>query len=368
MVIQLVGALVIGGILLTAIPALTNNNQTEAPALIQPHYAQESAQETEPVEREELYEVVATNLRVPWDIAFLPDGDLLVTERAGTVRRIGNNPATIPIEGVNAIGEGGLLGIVLHPNFKENNYVYLYITTQSETGTINRVERFTFTDNKLLKDAVIVDAIPGAKYHDGGRMLFDSDNNLYITTGDASNPQSARDKTTLAGKILRVTSDGAIEMVSYGHRNPQGIAFHQDGSLWSTEHGRSGVLSGLDEINKITEGGDYGWPESQGDTYQPGTILPVLHSGKETWAPASLISIGNTLLFGGLRGEALYTYDIETGELQEHFKHVFGRIRTVLYNEDEDALYITTSNTDGRGKLRTGDDKVIRIPREAVLE
>lgn len=319
--------------------------------------------------------VIAENLNIPWDFAFLPEGGMLVTERDGRLLSIGADTEIheIPIENVRRTGEGGLLGIVLHPQFERNKYLYLYFTTPGEDGeTTNRIERYRFENNALSERKVIIDTIPGAIYHDGGRMEFGPDGMLYVTTGDATRENIAQDRDSLGGKILRLRDDGSIPgdnpfgtaVYSYGHRNPQGLAWDASGQLWETEHGRSGVLSGYDEVNLIERGKNYGWPEIEGDETRAGVESPKRHSGaNDTWAPASAAILGSSLFFGGLRGEALYEAVLSgmrvTG-LTEHFKGEFGRIRTVRVGPDG-MLYVTTSNRDGRGTPETNDDKIIRI-------
>ncbi len=319
--------------------------------------------------------VIAKDLEIPWDIAFLPGGELLVAQRPGRLVRIdaSGQQHSVPFKQLVEGGEGGLLGIVLHPNFATNRWLYMY-TTESGAGgqTKNRVVRYTYADDTLTNDKVIIDNIPGAIYHDGGRMAFGPDNLLYITTGDATVSANAQNKNSLAGKILRLHDDGAIPpdnpfgtaVYSYGHRNPQGLAWDGSGQLWETEHGRSGVASGLDEINRIEAGANYGWPDSEGDTVKSGTIGPVRHSGSmTTWAPASAAIIGNRLFFGGLLGEALYEAQLDGKNivgLKTHFKGELGRIRTVRVGPDG-LLYLTTSNRDGRGSPLAGDDKIIRV-------
>lgn len=339
-------------------------------------------------------EVVAKNLEIPWGITFLPNGDMLVTERPGRLLRIDKNGAKTPITlanssgnipGTKHVGEGGLLGVALHPNYSENNIIYLYQTSESESGDrlINRVEQYKLVDNQLKRDSdtkTIIDNIPGAVYHDGGRIAFGPDGKLYITAGDATNEDWAQiyqsgTKKDLAGSILRLNPDGSIPqdnpfdspVWSYGHRNPQGLTWDNQGRLWSTEHGRSGLLSGLDEINLIKPGNNYGWPDSEGDTVKEGTVGPVEHSGADTtWAPASALYWGGSIFFGGLRGEALYEAILENGEMVEvksHFKNKYGRIRTVVKGPDG-MFYLTTSNRDGRGSPVAADDRIIRVNSE----
>lgn len=317
-------------------------------------------------------EVVAQNLTVPWEIAFLPDGDLLVTERTGKLKRIGKNNLTHTIEGVQHTGEGGLLGLTLHPEYQKNKYIYIYLTSRKAGGLTNRVERYRYDADKLSERTTIIDNIPGASYHDGGRIAFGPDNQLYITTGDAGNESLAQDKASLAGKILRIKDDGSIPsdnpfgsaVYSYGHRNPQGLAWDDKGQLWSTEHGRSGAGSGFDELNIITKGSNYGWPAIEGDEAADGMVKPAAHSGaNETWAPASLAYHNGSLYFGGLRGEALYQAVIENGstvKLTIHYKGEFGRIRAASTGPDKN-LYISSSNTDGRGDQKPNDDKILKI-------
>jgi len=319
--------------------------------------------------------VVAENLSIPWDIAFLPEGGFLVTERPGDLIYI--NPdgvrKAISMPRVVHRGEGGLLGIVLHPNFSQNRFLYVYKTVgESSLGTRNAVLRYRFINGSLSDEQFIFDDIPGAIYHDGGRMAFGPDGMLYITSGDATSPNIAQDLNSLGGKVLRVRDDGSIPednpfgtaVYSYGHRNSQGITWDDQGRMWSTEHGRSGVSSGLDELNLIVAGKNYGWPTIEGDATQSGMERAVVHSGPNvTWAPASAMYWDGSIFFGGLRGEALYEAVLDGDsvlEIKEHFKEEYGRIRTVGLGPDG-MFYMTTSNTDGRGRARDGDDKIIRI-------
>ena len=318
-------------------------------------------------------EVVAQNLDIPWEIAFLQSGDLLVTERSGKLLKIGSETKVIKeIEGVRHIGEGGLLGLTLHPNFSVNSFIYLYSTTQDSNGISNRVERYRFSNDTLSERKVILEKIKGSSNHDGGRIAFGPDGYLYITTGDAETPNLAQDKNSLNGKILRIKDDGGIPednpfgnaVYSLGHRNPQGLAWDKNGTLWETEHGPSGIQTGNDEVNIIIKGGNYGWPTIKGDQTKKGLISPIIQSGtKDTWAPSGMAYYDGSLFFSGLRGEALYEAKIRNGnklDLLTHFKQEFGRIRAVVLGPDG-YLYLSTSNQDGRGRVREGDDKIIKI-------
>ncbi len=323
--------------------------------------------------------IVAENLDTPWAIAFLPDNSLLVTERPGRVQHIGKNgniELVATIQNAKEIGEGGLLGIAIHPKFPANNYVYLYYTYSSNgNDTLNKVVRMTYKSNKLSDEKIIVDKIPGASNHNGGRIKFGPDDYLYITTGDAQNPSQAQKTDTLGGKILRVMDDGKPAsgnpfnnlIYSYGHRNPQGIAWNSNDQLFETEHGPSGIWPNCcqDETNQIEKGGNYGWPDSVGDKVLRGTIGPLLHSNSDTWAPSGSTIIGNSLFFSGLRGQALYEYKISEKKLLQHFKNQFGRLREAVLGPDG-MLYITTSNRDGRGTPQEGDDKIIKIDPAAL--
>ncbi len=318
-----------------------------------------------------LIKIIAENLQIPWEIAFLPDGDLLVTERLGTIKRIGKEARVYTIEGVLHIGEGGLLGMALHPGFSENQWMYLYFTTRSGDNLINRVERYRFERDRLSEKTIIIDNIPGAVNHDGGRIAFGSDGYLYITTGDAGKSNLAQDIKSLAGKILRLKDDGSIPadnpfgnaVYSYGHRNSQGLTWDNKGNLWATEHGQSG----FDELNLIEKGKNYGWPVIQGDETKTGMENPIIQSGQvETWAPADAVYFRGRIFFTGLQGESLYEakiIDDNKVSLKVHFQQEFGRIRAVVLGPDG-YFYISTSNTDGRGDPRSGDDKIIRLNPE----
>jgi glucose/arabinose dehydrogenase len=322
-------------------------------------------------------QIIIENLSIPWELAFLPEGGMLITERRGVLLYITEDGVvnTIEIESPEHVGEGGLLGMALHPSFEENRFLYIYFTTGVGNGLINRVERHRFEDGGLVDRLTIIDEIPGAQIHDGGRIAFGPDGMLYITTGDAAVPSLAQDRDSLAGKILRLEEDGSVPgdnpfgtpVYSYGHRNPQGLAWDSAGNLWATEHGPSAQ----DELNLIESGNNYGWPEIEGDQSAPGMEDPAIHSGTgETWAPSGAVYYDGSIFFTGLRGATLYEAVIsgnEVTELRRHLEGEYGRLRTIVAGPDG-YFYLLTNNLDGRGIPQSGDDRIIRINPQMFRE
>jgi glucose/arabinose dehydrogenase len=317
-------------------------------------------------ETRESIEVVAERLDTPWEVAVISDSETLVTERPGRLQLIGDNEQTFNISGVEHTGEGGLLGLALHPEFAENGWVYLYFTTREGGQLSNKIVRYQFDGNRISSRADILTGIPAASIHNGGRIAFGPDGYLYVGTGDANNTGLSQDTGSLAGKILRLTDSGRPapdnpfdnEVYSYGHRNVQGLAWDDEGRLWATEHGPTAH----DELNLITRGSNYGWPVIIGDETRSGMQAPIRHSGpNETWAPSGMAHVDGSLFFGGLRGQSLYQAEISGNSvsLKSHFRGEYGRLRTVVAHGD--SIYILTSNTDGRGNPRSGDDKLIRL-------
>lgn len=324
-------------------------------------------------------ETVLRDLDIPWALGITPDGTMLITQRAGQLLRVDDDRTPIQVSGVAHEGEGGLLGLALHPDFAKNGQVYLYMTTAVEGGLQNRIERYRLDGTTLVDRTTILDKIPGSSVHDGGRMAFGPDGKLYVGTGDAANAPLAQDLSSLAGKILRLNDDGSpadgnpfdSAVWSYGHRNVQGFTWDDKGRLWATEHGPSGsgADAGQDELNLIDAGANYGWPTIKGDATAEGMHTPIVHSGvSDTWAPSGAAFYDGSIFFAGLRGESIFEAKIAEGtggarptvELIAHFRGEFGRLRSVLVGQDG-FIYALTNNTDGRGSPRDGDDKLIRF-------
>ena len=436
--------------------------------------------------REPELEIIATGLDVPWGMDLLPDGQLLVAERSGRITRI--DPSTgkqteLARRPALDQGEGGLLGLVLDPEFggsgsgagsggagsgagsgsggagsgagsgggsggsggvgsgsgagsggnKSSPYPYLYLYETTAEG--NQIVRMRLEGDALREDRVLLTGIPKARYHNGGVIRFGPDGYLYAGTGDGREPFSAQDPNSLGGKVLRMTRDGeavggagvgngsapggrngsgngsapggrngsgsgsapggtsgngsapggtsgeaaasspaspASLVYSLGHRNIQGLAWDADGNLYATEHGPSGEINGWcchDEVNRIVQGGNYGWPHVIGDQTRGGCIQPLAHSGEDTWAPGGCGVLSGSgweqleghLITAGLRGQHLRLFDLKTGKTSAiWFQDRLGRLRNVLVGPDG-SVYFCSSNRDGRGRPQDGDDKIYRV-------
>lgn len=267
-------------------------------------------------------------------------------------------------EDISTASEAGLLGFVISPDYSETGEAYAYYTYESSEGQFNRIVVLALEDNIWTESDVLLDQIPSGSVHHGGRLLIGPDEYLYATTGDASIPEIAQDLTSLGGKILRLDLDGSIPednpftdsyVYSYGHRNPQGLAWGTDGTLYSSEHG----ASANDEVNLIEPGGNYGWPIIEGEEEQDGMVSPLFTSGQDnTWAPSGMDYHENKLYVSGLRGNVVLEFDLETDEERELFTE-FGRIRDIYI--DGEYLYFISNNTDGRGSPDEDDDTLYRI-------
>ena len=322
---------------------------------------------------------VARSLTSPWGLAFLPDGSALVSERdTGLVRRIAGRSNGSParslsktskvgtVVGVRAGGEGGLLGIAVPPTPRgtQPEVIFAYLTTARD----NRVVRIDWDGRSLGRQTPIVTGIPKNTYHNGGRILVDDDV-LYIATGDAGIPELAQDRTSLAGKVLRVDFNGApaagnpidgSRIFTLGHRNVQGLALDAAGRLWATEFGTSKA----DELNLLRPGRNYGWPVVEGRSSKRGFTNP-----KVTWSPTSTASPSGLAIQDGaayvasLRGEVLWRVPLKgtrAGKPKAVDLGEQSRLRTVAAAPDG-RLWLSTSNTDGRGDPGSRDDRMLSL-------
>lgn len=310
--------------------------------------------QTAPADDEMRVEVVAESLEVPWEIVWLPDGRALITERPGRIRMLdGTLVAEVP---VSALGEGGLMGLALDPEFESQPFVYLYFTTADGL----QLERWRFEDDRLTREASLIDGvIEAGPIHDSGRIAFGPDDALYVATGDAGNEQLAQDEDSLNGKYLRLTDyrggPTRPEIVSTGHRNPQGFDWEPETDrLISTEHGPAG----FDEINEIEEGNNYGWPAVTGTDH--GDFTAPLRVYEQSVAPSGATFWEGAFWFATLRGEALRRLSLDDESEDVLLENEYGRLRTVRVGPDG-ALYVLTSNRDGRGAPEDGDDRVLRL-------
>ena len=299
-------------------------------------------------------EVVAEGLEVPWEIAWLPDGQALITERPGRIVTLeGEEVAEVP---VSALGEGGLLGLAIDPEFERQPFVYLYFTTAAGM----QLERWRFEDDRLTREASLIDGvIEAGPIHDSGRIAFGPDDALYVATGDAGNEPLAQEPDSLNGKYLRLTDyrggPSRPEIFSLGHRNPQGFDWEPETNrLISTEHGPEG----FDEINEIVEGDNYGWPDVTGSEH--GSFTAPLRVYEDSVAPSGATFWRGDFWFATLRGESLRRLSLGDDAEEVLLDGEYGRLRTVREGPDG-ALYVLTSNRDGRGSPADGDDRVLRL-------
>jgi glucose/arabinose dehydrogenase len=322
-----------------------------------------------PAARVEKPSVLVQNLAVPWAIAFLPDGDALVTER-DSARLLRVTPhgevSTVGIvPGVDSYGEGGLLGVAVSPSFPRDRLVYVYFSTPTD----NRIARFRYSDGLMGPVDAVVTGIPRAEVHNGGRLVFGPDGMLWATTGEHGEPSLSQDNHSLGGKILRMTPEGGPApgnpfgtlVWSYGHRNVQGMAWDAAGRMYATEFGQDRS----DEINRIEKGHNYGWPIVEGTGGAQYTDPELTWPPSEASPSGAAIAAGS-LWVGALRGERLWQIPLSprtgaVGEPVAHFTGDYGRLREVVRAPDG-SLWCATSNRDGRGDPLPGDDKILVIP------
>mgnify|MGYP001456367850 FL=1 len=342
-------------------------------------------------------EAWVTGLEAPWSLVFLPDGRALVSERPGRIRLIQNGhlekspyavfETTRGASGAGdfflnlfARGEGGLMGLAVHPKFPTEPYIYAMYTWRGVRGVRNRIVRLVDRGTHGVFDKIVLGGVPGALFHNGGRIAFGPDGMLYATTGEIFEMHMAQDLKAFGGKVLRIDPGGGIPsdnpfpnspVWSYGHRNPQGLAWHPEtGALYQSEHGPSGEVGfgAHDEINIIEEGRNYGWPRIVGAPGRAPYVDPIAMWPNTSVPPAGMTFHKGALYVATLRSEALIRLRIEGRRVLsierlfagDEYDGVLGRLRDAVDGPDGH-LYVLTSNRDGRGSPRPGDDKILRM-------
>ncbi|MBT2410896.1 PQQ-dependent sugar dehydrogenase [Streptomyces sp. ISL-12] len=323
----------------------------------------------------EVTRTVATGLDSPWGLAPLPDGDLLVSSRdEGTITRVdtatGKKTELGEVPGVSPAGEGGLLGIALSPDYAADRTVYAYYTSASD----NRIVRMLYDTGKpsgeqLGAPDTVFRGIPKGFVHNGGRIAFGPDKLLYVGTGESGDTGLSQDEESLGGKILRLTPEGepapgnpssGSPVYSYGHRNVQGLAWDARRRLFAAEFGQDT----WDELNAITPGGNYGWPEAEGESDDDAFRDPVAQWSTDEASPSGITYAGGSVWMAGLRGERLWRVPLdgteEAAEPRSFLRGEYGRLRTVVAAGDG-KLWLVTSNTDGRGDPEREDDRILEL-------
>ncbi|MFF9057279.1 PQQ-dependent sugar dehydrogenase [Streptomyces sp. NPDC014882] len=318
---------------------------------------------------------VAEGLATPWGLAPLPEGGLLVASRdEGTITLVdtgsGKKTELGEVPGVSAAGEGGLLGIALSPDYASDRMVYAYFTSASD----NRVVRMLYdaerpAGEQLGAPDTVFRGIPKGMIHNGGRIAFGPDRMLYVGTGESGRQGLSQDKGSLGGKILRLTPEGepaagnpfpGSPVYSYGHRNVQGLAWDAKQRLFAAEFGQNT----WDELNAIVPGGNYGWPEAEGRSGDAKYRDPVAQWHTDEASPSGVAHAGGSMWLAGLRGERLWRVPLKgtaaSAAPQAFLEGKYGRLRTVVA-AGGDRLWVTTSNTDGRGTPKKGDDRILEL-------
>ncbi|HSU36504.1 MAG TPA: PQQ-dependent sugar dehydrogenase [Propionibacteriaceae bacterium] len=322
-----------------------------------------------PAPRPRVADTIADDLDVPWGIVFLASGAALVGERntgrilqVSTRGRVSTLGEVAGVDAPSGVGEGGLLGIALDP--ADPDTLFAYTTTSND----DRVVRMSIARSKVGRPTPVLDGIPTSVHHHGGRLVFDRNGLLYVSTGDAEQPETAQDRDALTGKILRLRPNGRAapgnpfenRTWSYGHRNIEGLAFDAENRLWATEFGDQKS----DELNLIRKGGNYGWPDDEGRSTNSRFRSPAaVWSPTSSCSPAGLAITRSTAFIGALRGQCLFAVPLrgaDAGRPKGYFAGEYGRIRSVVVAPDG-ALWMTTSNTDGRTDPGRNDDKIIRV-------
>jgi glucose/arabinose dehydrogenase len=318
---------------------------------------------------------VTEGLKTPWGLAPLPEGDLLVSSRDdGTITRIdektGKKTELGTVSGVSAAGEGGLLGIALSPDYASDHMIYAYFTSASD----NRIVRVLYDEKKPAGEQLgapdtIFKGIPKGYIHNGGRIAFGPDGMLYAGTGESGQRGLAQDKKSLGGKILRLTPEGDpapgnpfpnSPVYTYGHRNVQGLAWDSKQRLFASEFGQDT----WDELNAIKPGDDYGWPDAEGKGDNPKFHNPITQWHTDDASPSGIAYAEGSIWMAGLKGQRLWRIPLDgtkaSAAPQAFLTGEYGRLRTVV-SAGGDKLWLVTSNTDGRGTPKSGDDRILEL-------
>lgn len=318
---------------------------------------------------------VTEDLKSPWGLAPLPEGDLLVSSRdEGTITRVdtetGKKTEAGSVPGVAPAGEGGLLGLALSPDYASDHMVYAYFTTESD----NRIARMIYDEKKPAGEQLgapdtVFKGIPKGTNHNGGRIAFGPDGLLYAGTGETYRTELAQDKKSPGGKILRLTADGDpapgnpfgdSPVYSYGHRNVQGLAWDKDKRLWASEFGQDT----WDELNDIVAGDNYGWPDAEGKGGGSGYHDPIAQWHTADASPSGIAYAKGSIWMAGLRGERLWRVPLDgtkaAHDPQAFLEGKYGRLRTVVA-AGGDKLWLVTSETDSRGTPGKGDDRILEL-------
>ncbi|TFC04630.1 PQQ-dependent sugar dehydrogenase [Cryobacterium mannosilyticum] len=314
--------------------------------------------------------VIASGLDAPWSILRLPAGTLISERDTALVREFlpdGSLRDAAKVPGVRPGGEGGLLGLAFLADAAApggTGWVYAYFTAADDNEIVRMPLSGTPGGLGLGSAEPVLSGIPKAGNHDGGRLGFGPDGLLYATAGDAGNTANAQDLGSLGGKILRMTPTGQVPagnpfgtlIYSFGHRNPQGIAWDSRGRLWASEFGQNT----WDELNLIVPGGNYGWPVVEGAAGNPDYRDPAEQWRTSEASPSGLAIVNDTLFLAALRGERIWRIDPSTGETSAWFVNSFGRLRDVVSGPDG-TLWFVSNNTDGRGDPSPGDDRLYQV-------
>lgn len=319
---------------------------------------------------------VAQGLKSPWGLAVLPDGGgLLVSDRDdGTISKVDERTGKLTelgtVSGVAAAGEGGLLGIALSPGFASDHMIYAYFTSASD----NRIVRMLWDANKPAGEQLgapdtIFKGIPKGFIHNGGRIAFGPDGMLYVGTGESGRRGLAQDKGSLGGKILRLTPEGDpapgnpfpdSPVYTYGHRNVQGLAWDDKQRLFASEFGQDT----WDELNAIKPGGDYGWPNAEGRSGDPKYVNPIAQWHTDDASPSGIAYVNGVVWMAALKGQRLWRVPLRgttaAAAPQAFLTGEYGRLRTVVA-AGGDKVWLVTSNTDGRGRPKAGDDRILEL-------